>query len=55
MLEIIKEKELRIGDQTYSLDLIKEMISLEKAKNQYNFLPQIIREIDMELNKNEKK
>ncbi len=54
VLEIIKEKELRIGDQTYSLDLIKEMISLEKAKNQYKFLPQVFKEIDMELNKKEK-
>ena len=53
IMEILKQKELRLGDQTYSLNLIKNIISLEKMKNQYHLLPPIFIEIDKELKKNE--
>ena len=51
MSTTIKRKELQLGDQIYSLDLIKEMIRIEKMKNQYHLLPEIVKEIDKELNK----
>ena len=54
ILKIIKKKELQLGDQIYSLDLIKEMIRIEKMKNQFHLLPKIIRELDKELNESKK-
>jgi hypothetical protein len=54
ILKIIKKKELQLGDQIYSLDVIKEMIRIEKLKNQFHLLPKIIRELDKELNENKK-
>ena len=47
--KIIKEKEWRLGDQIYSLDLIKEIILREKKKNQYDLLPPIFIEVDNQL------
>lgn len=51
--KIIKEKEWRLGDQIYSLDLIKEIILREKKKNQYDLLPPIFIEVDNQLNEKE--
>ena len=51
LINIIKRKELQIGDQIYSLDLIKEMIKREKMKNQFHLLPKIIQELDKVKNK----
>ena len=53
VFQALKKNELRIGDQIYSLELIKEIISTEKKNNQHNLLPPIFLEIDKELSKNE--
>ena len=52
-MKIIKEKEWRLGDQIYSLDLIKEMILRKKKKNQYDTLPPILIEVDNQLSEKE--
>ena len=50
ILKIIKKRELELGDQIYSLDILKEMIRIAKLRKQFHLLPKIIRELDNELN-----
>lgn len=50
-LEAIKLRQLRIGDQIYSLGLIKDIISAEIENNTYHLLPPIFKDIHEELEK----
>ena len=50
----IKKKELILGDQIYSLEMVKKIISLGKKNNELHLLPIIFQEIDEQLNEKSK-
>ena len=54
IMKFMKRREIELGDQIYSFDLIEEMIRSAKMRNQFDNLPSIIKEIDKELQKDKK-
>ena len=52
IFELFKNNEIRIADQIYSLNLIKDIINFETKNNHYDELPSIFKMIDEELKKN---
>ena len=54
IIQLFKKKHIMLGDQNYSLDLIKDMIALAKKNNTYQSLPKFFQDVDKKLNENSK-
>ena len=52
LMNIIKHGQVNIGCQFYTLNMVKDMISIARKKGRFEYLPTIIKKIDNELNNN---